>query len=98
MTWKKIGVRGKPVWVAEWPTFEIEIHTSGGYHTPYVRMKDGTHGYGLGLYLTHDLAKREGEKAGERLALQEAGRVVVSGNPPLVLGRREKRKEDRGAF
>lgn len=98
MTWKKIGVRGKPVYVAEWPTFIIEIHSSGDHLTPFVKTRDGAHGYGLGLYNSLEAAQREAEKHAASVAEREAGRRVALGNPPLVLGARDKGKTSKGVF
>lgn len=107
-TWKKIGVKGKPVWVAEWPTFTIEIHqTPGckekncrckGQFAPFVKTRDGVHGYGIGFYSCLTAAQAEADKAGVKLAEREAGRVVNRSNPEAILGMVGKAGNKRWGF
>lgn len=92
ITWKKIGVRGKPVYLAEWPTFIIEIVQSGPAWVPFVKTRDGLLGYGLGLYSCLDAAKADAEKHGQKTAEKEALRIVNKyASPPPIMEKRERK-------
>lgn len=95
-SWKKTGVRGKPVYVRDWTTFTIEVTVSGDHYLPWVRYKDGPHAHGLGLFISAEAAMRQADIDGDKIAVLEAGRRVVRGNPSPVLGQRARRPVGKG--